>query len=157
MFPPHSHDSIFRSILAVAKATAISGSQTACQTIRQKMHNTASVNKIILIMWCNQMQFHANTSWTEQTRLCDIRLFLLIPRVRCRAVRDGPHSPWLYQFIIHSLYSASVGAQGDIHPWMHFVPGAFAKSTRNWISIDLHWHSLGLHVLGRSDAHQPAN
>lgn len=35
------------------------------------------------------------------------------------------------------------------------VPGAFVKSTWNWISIDLHWQSLGLHVLGQSAAHQP--
>ncbi len=78
------------------------------------------------------MKFDANTSWTQQTGLCNKlqgRVHIDSTRQMWAFLRDKLHSPWHYQFIIHSLYSVSVRAQEDIHPWMCFVPGAFAKGT----------------------------
>lgn len=72
-------------------------------------------------------------------------------------VGDEFYSPWHYTFIIHSVYSASVKAQEDIHLWICFVLLGFTKSTSNWISVDLQRYSISLHVLGLSIIHHPSN
>lgn len=109
-----------------------------CQEKQNNLDNVMQPNAIR----CKYMSNQTNPS----SLIRSWALFLLRVQVKCRPfLRDKLRSPWHYQFIIHSLYSVSVRAQEDIHPWLCSVPDAFAKSTWNWISIDLHWHSLSSH------------
>lgn len=106
------------------------------QHCQGKQNNLDNVTK------CNLMQIQVEPS-KPSCVICFGSVFLLIVQVKCGpCFKDELHSPWHYQFIIHSLYSASVRAQEDVHLWIRFVPCAIAKSIWNWISIDLHWHSL---------------